>query len=92
MNLDHTTFTRTKQGRDYRVRWQGNGIRVKGPVLSRYNLIASVKGVLRIDPQFIFAINQIPGLAVFTHLDRQPVLPGKIVAGVKITPLAVPEM
>ncbi len=69
----------------------GQGVRVKGPVLSRYNLIASVKGVLRIDPQFIFAINQIPGLAVFTHLDRQPVLPGKIVAGVKITPLAVPD-
>ncbi len=69
----------------------GDGIRVKGPALSRYNLIASVKGVLRIDPELIFAINQIPGLSVFTHLDRQTVLPGKIVAGVKITPLAVPE-
>ena len=69
----------------------GAGVRVKGPALSRYNLVADVRGVLRVDPGFIFSINQIPGLAVFSHLDRQPVLPGKIVAGVKITPLAVPE-
>ena len=69
----------------------GPGIRVKGPALSRYNLIADVKGVLHIDPELIFAVNQIPGLSVFTHLDLQPVVPGKVVAGIKITPLAVPE-
>ncbi len=69
----------------------GAGIRIKGPVLSRYNLIAAVKGVLHVDPQLIFEVNRIAGLAVFTHLDRQPVLPGKIVAGVKVTPLTVPQ-
>ena len=69
----------------------GDGIRIKGPALSRYNLVADRKGVLRIDPQLIFSINQISGLSVFTHLDRQAVLPGKIVAGVKVTPLTVPE-
>lgn len=69
----------------------GSGIRVKGPVLSRYNLIAERKGVLHIDPELIFALNQIPGISVFTHLDRQSVLPGKIVAGVKVTPLTVPK-
>jgi hypothetical protein len=69
----------------------GEGVRVKGPALSRYNLVADRKGVLRIDPELIFAVNRIPGLSVFTHLDRQAVLPGKIVTGVKITPLTVPE-
>ena len=69
----------------------GDGVRVKGPALSRYNLIAEHKGVLRIDPQLIFSVNQIPGMSAFTLLDRQTVLPGKIVAGVKVTPLTVPR-
>ncbi len=69
----------------------GDGIRIKGPALSRYHLVADRKGVLRIDPQLIFSVNQISGLSVFTLLDRQVVLPGKIVAGVKVTPLTVPE-
>lgn len=69
----------------------GDGIHITGPRLSRYNLIAERKGVLRIDQQLVFAVNQIPGLSVFTLLDRQAVLPGKIVAGIKVTPLTVPE-
>lgn len=69
----------------------GSGIRVKGPVLSRYNLIAGRQGVLHIDPDLIVALNRIAGISVFTHLDLQSVLPGKIVAGVKVTPLTVPK-
>ncbi len=69
----------------------GEGVRVKGPALSRYNLIAERKGVLRIDPQLIFSFNQVQGMSVFTLLDRQTVLPGKIVAGVKVIPLTVPR-
>ena len=68
----------------------GEGIRVKGPTQSRYNLVATRKGLLRVEPGVIREINRIDGLTVFTLLDRQPVLSGKIVAGIKTTPITVP--
>lgn len=69
----------------------GAGIRVKGPILSRYNLISEGKGLLRVDSDLVRGVNEVDGVTLFTLLDRQPVLPGKIVAGVKVTPIAVPE-
>ncbi|HEX3722922.1 MAG TPA: hypothetical protein VHV31_09035 [Nitrolancea sp.] len=70
----------------------GDGVRIKGPAQSRYHLIAERKGVLRIDQELILGLNRIDGMAVFTLLDRQAVLPGKIIAGVKVTPLTVPRI
>ncbi len=69
----------------------GDGIWAKGPVQSRYNLIAGRKGLLRVDADLLRRVNTIEGVTVFTLLDRQPVLPGKIVAGVKVTPITIPE-
>lgn len=69
----------------------GEGLRLKGPAQSRYNLIAEHKGVVRIDQELLLRLNRLYGVAVFTLLDRQVVLPGKVVAGVKVTPLMVPE-
>lgn len=68
----------------------GEGIRIKGPIQSRYNLVSTRKGLLRVEQGVIREINRIDGLTVFTLLDRQPVLPGKIVAGIKTTPITVP--
>lgn len=68
----------------------GDGIRIKGPVQSRYNLVADRKGLLRVDPEIIREVNRVDGVTVFTLLDRQTVPPGKIVAGVKTTPITVP--
>lgn len=68
----------------------GDGIRIKGPIQSRYNLISERKGLLRVDIDLLRAINRVDGVTVFSLLDRQPVLPGKIVAGVKVTPIVVP--
>ena len=69
----------------------GGNLEVRGPVQSRYNLVAAAKGLLRVDPEAVTALNRLPGIAVFTLQDRLPVLPGRIVAGAKITPVAVPE-
>jgi hypothetical protein len=69
----------------------GDNITIRGPVQSRYNLVASTKGLLRVDPEAVTALNRLPGIAVFTLPDRLPILPGKIVAGAKITPVALPE-
>lgn len=69
----------------------GDGIVVKGPVQSRVNLLAATKGLLRVDAAAVIALNKLEGIAVFTLPDRLSVLPGKNVAGAKITPVAIPE-
>src|SRR5688572_18083555 len=68
----------------------GPGVAPRGPVQSRVNLVAAVKGLLRVDGAAVVVLNRLDGVAVFTLQDRLPVLPGKIVAGCKITPVAVP--
>jgi hypothetical protein len=69
----------------------GDNVGIRGPVQSRYNLVATAKGLLRVDAEAVTALNRVPGIAVFTLQDRLPILPGKVVAGAKITPVAVPE-
>ncbi len=69
----------------------GPGVFPRGPVQSRVNLVAETKGLLRVDAEAVVRLNRLPGIAVFTLPDRMTVLPGKIVVGAKITPVAVPE-
>jgi molybdopterin biosynthesis enzyme len=68
----------------------GQGLVPRGPVQSRVNLVADRKGLLRVDAAAVIALNRIAGIAVFTLPDRLTVVPGKVVAGAKITPVAVP--
>jgi hypothetical protein len=68
----------------------GDGLTIRGPVQSRYNLVASRKGLLRVDIDLLREVNRVAGATVFTLLDRQPVVAGKIVAGVKVTPITLP--
>lgn len=67
----------------------GPGLELRPPVQSRVNIVSPRKGLLRVDQERLLALNTIPGVAIFTLLDRLPVLPGKIVAGAKITPVAI---
>jgi hypothetical protein len=69
----------------------GPGLEIRGPKFSRYNLVASRKGLLRIDAEALLRLNCLPGVAIFTLDDRLPVVSGKIVTGVKVTPVAVRE-
>lgn len=68
----------------------GETIYQKGPIQSRVNLFAARKGLLRVNRDAIVAMNRHPGIAVFTLPDRLSVVPGKMIAGAKITPVAVP--
>lgn len=72
------------------VAGDGPGLARRGPRQSRYDLVATTKGLLRVDRERLRAINLLPGLAVFTLPDRMVAVPGRAVAGVKITPVAVP--
>lgn len=69
----------------------GDGLAQRDPVQSRVNIRAAQKGLLRVDGERVRAMNSYFGVAVFTLIDRLPVLPGKIVAGAKITPVSLPE-
>lgn len=69
----------------------GQGLEIRGPSFSRYNLVATRKGLLRVDADALLELNLLPGVAIFTLADRIPVVPGKIVSGVKVTPVAVAE-
>lgn len=69
----------------------GENLELRGPTQSRYNLAATVKGLLRVDAAGVVAANLLPGIAVFTMQDRLVVLPGKVVTGTKVAPVAVPE-
>lgn len=66
----------------------GPGIDIRKPVQSRVNLRAEYKGLLRVDRTAVDAINALPDVGLFTLYDRMVVLPGRIVAGAKITPVA----
>jgi hypothetical protein len=69
----------------------GENLELRGPTQSRYNLAATIKGLLRVDAAGVVAANLLPGIAVFTMQDRLVVLPGKVVTGTKVAPVAVPE-
>jgi hypothetical protein len=66
----------------------GPGTTTKGPLQSRVNIRAAHKGLLRIDIDAVTTLNRLDDIAIFTLLDRLAVLPGKMLAGVKITPVA----
>lgn len=69
----------------------GHGLHAREPVQSRVNVIATVKGLLRVDPEAVELVNRHEPLGLFTVLDRLPVVSGKIVAGAKIGTVAMPE-
>ena len=54
----------------------GEGLQIKGPVQSRYNLVATRKGLLRVDMDLLREVNRVDGATVFSLLDRQQVVSG----------------
>ncbi len=69
----------------------GGGVTVGEPRQSRVNLIAKHIGLLRVDRERLNAINRLPGVLVFSLVDRLAVLPGKVLAGAKIAPVAIDD-
>jgi hypothetical protein len=66
-------------------------LRVEGPAQSQYRLVATRRGLLRVNAGLVGKINALSGIALFTLFDGQAVEVGEEVAGCKITPVAVPE-
>ncbi|HEU5330578.1 MAG: hypothetical protein ACTHNK_14365 [Thermomicrobiales bacterium] len=69
----------------------GAQVRIEGPVEGRYNLVATVRGLLRLDSAALQALNELDEVSIFTRYDGQTVEPGDTLAGVKVTPLVARE-
>ncbi len=65
----------------------GRGLSLRGPIQSRVDLLATVRGVAIVDAATINGLNLIPDVAIFTAVPYQPVVPGQIVAGAKVVPI-----
>jgi hypothetical protein len=91
VRLDSDEVHEDEAGRRLAAAVAGPGVVTRDPVQSRVNLVAAHKGLLRVDGAAVIALNCLPGIAVFTLPDRLPVLPGKILCGAKITPVAIDE-
>src|SRR6185437_6795396 len=60
----------------------GAQVRIEGPVEGRYNLVAAVRGLLRLDAAALQALNELDDVSIFTRYDGQTVEPGDTLAGV----------
>src|SRR6202162_3460086 len=66
-------------------------LRFEGPAQSQYRIVATRRGLLRVNAELVGKINALSGIALFTLFDGQAVEAGEEVAGCKVTPVAVPE-
>ncbi|NWJ47291.1 MAG: hypothetical protein HXX08_15620 [Chloroflexi bacterium] len=69
----------------------GSGVELSGPSESRYNLLATARGLLSIDLERLERLNELPGVAVFTLYNHMAIEAGREVAGAKVTTLVYPE-
>lgn len=69
---------------------RGEGTMQRDPVQSRVNMVATHKGLVRINTRALLALNLHPEVGVFTVMDYLPVVAGKMIAGAKISPVAIP--
>lgn len=69
----------------------GEGVEIKGYSGGQWTLVATRRGVLRIDAESLTDVNAHEGISVFTLFSGQPVEAGEAVAKAKVTPLAIPE-
>ncbi len=68
----------------------GPGLETRPPVQSQARLVSSRRGLVRVKPQLVDAINSLGYVSLFTLMDGQAVAAGEEVAGCKVTPVAVP--
>src|SRR6185312_5765157 len=68
----------------------GPGLEARPPVQSQARLVSARRGLVRVQPQLVDAINSLGYVSLFTLMDGQAVTAGEEVAGCKVTPVAVP--
>ena len=89
VELSETDLHEDEGGRRVAAAVTGSGVRIDGPMQSRYDLVAETRGVARVDAGLLRAINHVEGVTIYTMLDWQPVVSGTVIASVKISPIAI---
>ena len=69
----------------------GPGLRLVGPHSGRANLLATVPGLVRVDPERLLRLNAHEGVTVATLRTHAPVRADQVVATVKVIPFALPR-
>ncbi len=69
----------------------GPGVRMTSATTGRVNLLATTRGIVRINSAALHQVNSISGLTIATLHRHTVVSPDAIVATVKVIPFAVPE-
>jgi hypothetical protein len=68
----------------------GRGADIHRPVEYQVRLSATWRGLAQVDAAALATVNALEGITIFTVSDGTPVERGSTLAGVKITPLAIP--
>ncbi len=89
--LEDGDLPEEEAGRRLAAAVAGEGVDARGPVEGRFNLVASVRGLLRLDLACLQALNELDDVSIFGLYDGQVVAPGDVLAGVKVTPLVTRE-
>ena len=69
----------------------GPGLCLVGPHSGRANLLATVPGLVRVDPERLLRLNAHEGVTVATLRTHAPVRADQVVATVKVIPFALPR-
>jgi hypothetical protein len=91
IELDPTELHEEEAGLRLAQALKGPGIVLRGPSEGRFDLIAEVRGLLKIKTKPLLKVNSIPKVVVATLHTFTPVLQGEKVAGTKVVPLAIEE-
>ena len=69
----------------------GPRLAMRDPVLSQVRIVATARGLLRVDAEAVAAVNERGDASVFTLFDGQAVSEGDEVAGAKVTLVGIAE-
>ncbi len=67
----------------------GPGVQVSAAAQGKTRLVATGRGLLRVDTAALARLNAVPDVSVYTLFDNQPVDAGTVVAEAKCTPLMI---
>ncbi len=70
---------------------RGSGLRLSKAHVGRVNLQAGKLGLVKVDAERLFRLNQCEGITLATLASNSVIQPGNTVATVKIIPFAIPE-
>lgn len=90
VELDSGDVHEDEAARRLAIALTGPWLKAQPPVQSQARVVAERRGLLRVRPDLVDAINALGYISVFTLMDGQAVAEEEEVAGCKVTPVAVP--